>query len=88
MKRSALILLTMLISASCGSGDFRVNPSAGTLSELAGSNPTNPKDFFKQKLFPIMTAPTGGKGCSNEACHALPPSGNSGNSSPEPYFID
>ncbi len=85
MKRLTLTFLTLFLSASCGSGDFRVNPSAGTLSELEGSNPTNAKDFFKQKLFPLMTASTGSKGCSNSGCHALGPNGNSGN---EPFFID
>ena len=83
MKFRFEILLLLIGATSCGTGDFRMNPSAGTLSELSDSTPTNAKDFFKEKLFPIMTAPTGSKHCTG--CHSR---GASQDPSTKPFQID
>jgi len=83
MKLRLEILLLLLGATSCGTGDYRMNPTAGTLSDLSDSTPTNAKDFFKVKLLPIMTAPTGSKHCTG--CHAR---GASQDPSQKPFQID
>ena len=69
--------LILLCLVACGDGDFRVNPTAGTLSTAnssgAGGTGTD-KEYFKTNLLTLMTANTGSKSCMGSNCHNLSPS--------------
>lgn len=68
------IFLSFFLNA-CGDGDFRVNPSEGTLSSVGGgSGGSTALDFFTTKLYPLMIANTGNKGCLGSGCHSIPQS--------------
>jgi len=74
--RSQLISIGLLSLAlvGCGDGDFRVNPSEGTLSSAGGGPGSgfNALQFFTIKLYPLMIANTGSKSCLGSGCHSMP----------------
>jgi len=69
----AIVFLISLFVLACGDGDFRVNPTAGTLSTASGTGGPDgtAKQYFTTNLFPLMTANTGSKGCLGSGCHEI-----------------
>jgi hypothetical protein len=68
LKHFFWLALVFSVCAACGDGDFRVNPTAGNRSNSSGGQtPATADQFFTQRLYPLMLASTGAKGCIG--CH-------------------
>ena len=69
-----LLVILSLSSWACGDGSIKVDPTAGNPANLVGGGTTDktPFEFFRDDIFPIMSAAsTGNGGCATSGCHLV-----------------